>query len=119
MSWDAIKERLSGTHWFTREKYVEETQILPYYIGPLSSTKEWHAVQTGYYYGISPEYDQIPEEVFEEGTDLYHPDAAKEKHYAQQGYIIGTKYSHLTNKTGPIGWLAAIGMAAAFGFCGL
>jgi len=71
------------------EKYTEEGQILPYYIGPLSSYAEWHASQVGLRYSLDPRYEGIPEDVYNPEADLYNPDVDKEGHYASQAYIAG------------------------------
>lgn len=83
-----LKERLLNSHWFTEDKWEEEYQILPYYIGPLSATDEWHALQTGVYYGISPGYDKIPESVYDEESDIYSWEVEAQSHYAQKGFSI-------------------------------
>jgi len=71
------------------EKYKEEGQILPYYIGPLSTYAEWHANQVGLRYSLDPRYEGIPEDVYNPDSDIYNADVDKEGHYASQAYIAG------------------------------
>lgn len=71
------------------ERYKEDGQILPYYIGPLSSWAEAHAYEVGMRYSLDPRYEGIPEDVYDPDSDLYNKDVDKEGHYASTGYIHG------------------------------
>lgn len=71
------------------EKYTEEGQILPYYIGPFSTWAENHAFQIGVRYSLDPRYEGIPEDLYDSDSDMYNADVDKEGHYASQGYVAG------------------------------
>jgi len=73
---------------FSRERWKEEGQIVPYYFGPLSSFPEWHSLAIGYYHGFS-ENKKIPRAVM-----LSNGDVSKEPHMAKYGFPLGamTKY---------------------------
>jgi len=73
---------------FSRERWKEDGQIVPYYIGPLSSFPEWHSLAIGYYHGFS-ENKKIPRAVM-----LSNGDVSKEPHMAKYAFPLGaiTKY---------------------------
>lgn len=75
----------------SRKRWEEDGQILPHYIGPLSSFPEWHSLGIGFYHGFS-EDKKIPRKVVMSNSDV-----SKEPHMAKIGFPIGvaSKYGLL------------------------
>ena len=86
---DRIVGKLTNSHFFTEDKWEEEHQILPYYIGFLSATDEWHALMTGFKYGLSTKYEELPEFLFDEDNPRYSWEVAGQSHYAEKGFVAG------------------------------
>ena len=86
-----FKKWLLNSHWFAEEKWGEDTQIFPYYVGPFSSSVEIHSFEKGLYYGIVPGYDKIPESKFDFDSEDFDFELYKEPHYGKMGFVFGLK----------------------------
>ncbi len=89
-----VKECLFNSGFFTEKKWEEEGQLFPYYIGLLSSIKEWHSAGMGVYYSFSY-HAGIPEGVYDESSNRYNQDIVDEPHYAQYFYVAGEIVKYL------------------------
>jgi len=73
----------------SRKRWKEDGQIIPHYIGPLSSFPEWHSLAIGFYHGFS-EDRRIPREVMMSNSDV-----SKEPHMAKYGFPLGVISKYL------------------------
>lgn len=55
--------------------------------GKVLDVVEVHAYVQGHYFSWNPQYEGIPDEVFDETSNLYNKDIHEEPHYARGGYI--------------------------------